>query len=63
MIELKFKEYSKKLKHLLDSSKSGLYTIFLYEDDPVYMTAYHEDTKTEYLLKKEDFKKTYAKYD
>ncbi len=63
MIDLQARSFTKKLKHLLDPSKSGWYTIFLYDDDPVWMTVYHDDTKIEYYMKKEYFKQNYKKYE
>jgi hypothetical protein len=62
-VELKFKECQRKLKNVLDSTKNGLYSIFIFDDDPEWMTAYHEDTKTEYFLTKERFKQEYKKDD
>jgi hypothetical protein len=62
MVVIEAKEFKKKLKCLLDSERDGWYTIFIYPDD-VWMTAYHEDKKKEYYLKKEVFKQIYKKYD
>ncbi len=63
MVVIEAKEFKKKLKCLVDSDRDGWYTIFIYPDDEVWMTAYHEDKKKEYYLKKEVFKQIYKKYD
>lgn len=55
------KEYKRRLVCPTNPSRNGLYTLFLYDDDPIWMTAYHEDTKTEYYMRREEFKNLYKK--
>lgn len=55
-----FKAFERNLICASDSSRSGKYTVFTYEDTPT-VTAYHEDNKKEYYLSVEEFKKLYTK--
>lgn len=60
MNELKFKETK---EHLFcsDDSLSGNYTIFEYEDEPEYLTAYNEDAKKEFYFKTDYFYNQFLK--
>lgn len=60
MNELKFTETKKHLS-CSDDSLSGNYTIFEYEDEPEYLTAYNEDVKKEFYLKTDYFNKQFLK--
>jgi hypothetical protein len=60
MVTFDYKSFERNLICPLDNTKSGLYTIFTYPDSDE-LTAYHEDTKTEYYLHKDKFKELYKK--
>lgn len=55
-----FKTFEKNLKCESDETRSGLYTIFIY-DDCDHMTLYNETAKKEYYISVEEFKKLYVK--
>jgi L-ribulose-5-phosphate 3-epimerase UlaE len=57
-MDLEYTYFVKNLQCLLDNSRSGKYSLFIYPDDP-NMTIYHEDTKKELYLPKEKFKQDY----
>lgn len=60
MNELKFKETKEHLT-CSDDSLSGNYSIFEYEDEPEYLTAYNEDVKKEFYFKTDYFYNQFLK--
>jgi hypothetical protein len=54
------KFFQVELTNLLDNQHSGLHSVFTYSDCE-YVTAYAEQTKTEFYLHKDEFKKNFKK--